>query len=65
MDYIKECGNYAKRCQSGQINDNEIDINKIAYVNDNIYNIISDAIGLFQSKHPEPIPYKINEMIKR
>lgn len=65
MDYIKECGSYAKQYQSGQIDDNEFDINKIAYVNDNIYNIIADAIGLFQSKHPEPIPYKINEKIKR
>ena len=61
LDYFKECGNYSMKWYSGQIQDNEVDMNRIAYTKDNLYNIVADAIGRFYSKNPSPIPYEKNE----
>lgn len=60
MDYLKECGNYAMRWNSGQISDSEVDMDKIAYTKNNLYDIIADAIGQFQAKFPNPIPIDKN-----
>lgn len=38
MAYIKECGTYAKKFYSGKISENSVDMEKLAYVNDNLYN---------------------------
>lgn len=65
MAYIKECGLYAVKCNNREVSVDSIDINKIAYTGDNLYDIICDQIGLLQKSHPEPIPYKINKNIKR
>ena len=65
MNYFKECGNYAVRLSSGQIQDNEVEVEKIAYVKDNLYEIIEDAIGQFYAVFTTPIPYEINEKINR
>lgn len=63
LNYFKDCGNYAMRFSSGQINDNDVDVNKIAYTKDNLYDIVADAIGQFYSKFPSPIPYEKNKKI--
>lgn len=65
LNYFKECGNYAVRLSSGQIQDNEVEVEKIAYVKDNLYEIIEDAIGQFYAVFTTPIPYEINEKINR
>ena len=62
---MQECGSYAVRFYNGQISDNELDVEKIAYVYDNLYDIVADAIGRLQNKHPAPIPFEKNNEIKR
>lgn len=58
MSYIKECGIYAQKFNSGKIPENNVDIEKIAYVDDNLYDIICDKIGQLQKENDKPIPYK-------
>lgn len=65
MSYIKECGMYAQKFYSGIIPENEVDMDKIAYTNDNLYDIICDKIGQLQKENNEPIPYEKNNAIKR
>lgn len=52
-------------CLNEQIPEDEVDADRIAYTEDNLYDIIADAIGLLQIKTPEPIPFKLNGKIKR
>lgn len=65
MSFLKECGNYAQRFYQGEIPDQDVDPDRIAYTNDNLYNIICDKIGQLQKENPEPIPYEKNSNIKR
>jgi hypothetical protein len=54
---------YAYKYNNGIISDNELDIEKIAYTDDNLYDIVADAIGDFYINNREHIPYKINPNI--
>lgn len=65
MNYIKDCGLYSRKCYNGELEKDSIDINRIAYTNDNLYDIIADKIGKLQKNNPEPIPYSLNKNIKR
>ena len=65
MEYLKECGMYARQYNDGQISDEKVQIEKLAYTKDNLYDIICDFIGKLQNKHPEPIYYNKNKSIKR
>lgn len=65
LNHIKACGKYAWQYSHGEIADDKVDMNRIAYVSDNLYNIVSDAIGFLQREHPEPIFYTQNDRIKR
>lgn len=65
MSYIKECGIYAQKFNSGKISENNVDIERIAYVNDNLYDIICDKIGQLHKENIYPIQYEKNDNIKR
>lgn len=65
MSYIKECGIYAEKYNRGKISEESVDPNKIAYIEDNIYDIICDKIGKLQKENREPIPYEKNNNIRR
>lgn len=65
MNFIKECGLYAKRYNSSKSPDENVDIEKLAYTEDNLYDIICDKIGRLQKENPQPIPYRANDRIKR
>lgn len=65
MSYIKECGIYAQKFNSGKISENNVDIERIAYVNDNLYDIICDKIGQLHKENINPIQYEKNNNIKR
>lgn len=65
MNFIKECGLYAKRYNSSKSPDENDDIEKLAYTEDNLYDIICDKIGRLQKENPQPIPYRANDNIKR
>lgn len=65
MNYLKECGDYAARWYRGEASERQLIVDKIAYVKDNLYDRIADAIGVLQLKFPDPIPYERNETIHR
>lgn len=62
MSYIKECGIYAQKFNSGK---SLFSPKKMAYVEDNLYDIIGDKIGQLHKVYGKPIPYEKNENIKR
>ena len=55
----------SQKFNSGIIPENEVDIDKIAYTDNNLYDIICDKIGQLQKEHNLPIPYEKNDTIKR
>lgn len=65
MNYINDCGFYAQQVNNGEISQGDIDISKIAYTKDNLYDIICDKIGKLHQSNPSPIPYQINHNLKR
>ena len=65
MAYIKECGTYAEKLYGGEISEDDVDMEKIAYVYDNLYNRICDKIGHLHKENGEPIPYEKNDNIVR
>lgn len=65
MTYLKECGMYAQKFYNGEISEDDVDMTRIAYIDDNLYNIICDMVGKLQKMHPLPLPYEKNNNIKR
>ena len=65
LETIKKTGEYAADFNTGHIPEEEVDPDKIAYVEDDLYNFIEDGIALFSMKNPEDIPYEENEFIHR
>ena len=65
LNRIMAHGKYARDLYDGIITDDEFDPVKIAYVEDDLYNLISDAIGEFYINNLEPIPYTPKEGIYR
>lgn len=65
MSYLKECGIYAQNYHKGEILENTVDIDKLAYVKDNLYDIICDKIGQLHKEHGTALPYEKNTFIKR
>ena len=64
-EHLKSCGEYAQKLYDEEISDDEFDVMKIAYTDDNLYDILADAVGFWQFKNPEPVPFKPNDNIKR
>lgn len=64
-EHLKGCGEYAQKLYNEKISDDEFDVMKIAYTDDNLYDILADAVGLWYSKQPKPVPFKPNVNIKR
>lgn len=65
MDYIKSCGLYAQSFYKGEISQDDVEMEKLAYVDHNLYDMICDKIGILQKENAEPIDYHINNDIKR
>jgi len=65
LDYFKDCGEYAKQWNNGLISDEDVNVDRIAYTKDNLYDVVSDAIGYLQFKITSPISYETNNAIKR
>ena len=62
MSYIKECGNYAQKFNRGKA---LFSPEKMAYGDDNLYDMISDKIGRLHKAYGRPVPYEKNDNIKR
>lgn len=65
LKYFKSCGKYAEHFYD-KMDDNElVNVDRIAYTDDNLYDIVADAIGYFQAKNSKPIPFIKNNDIMR
>lgn len=60
INHLLTCGRYAFRFNEGEIPDDAVQPELIAYLDDNLYDIIADAVGQFYLTHPEPIPHEHN-----
>lgn len=65
MTYIQKCGEYAFSFSNGEIPVDEVDVFYLAYINDDIYNYICDAIAEFYMKNKKPIMHEKNCNINR
>ena len=67
LNKIKTSGQYAKKFNNGEISDEEIATMKIetAYVEEDLYDIIRNAIGCFYAKNKELISYETNPNVNR
>ena len=65
VGYIGECGEYARRYCDGEISNDEANPMLFAYVDDDLYDYIADAIAVFAENNPEPICYEKRDFIYR
>lgn len=62
LEFFKSCGEYAADIIHNESlpDDYPVDLDKLAYTEDNLYDIIADAIGKMHSEAGKEIPYIIN-----
>lgn len=65
LNYIKDNGNYARKYADGNITDDEVDILKLAYTDDDIYAYLEDVVADYYLAHKAPISYEIKDFIYR
>lgn len=65
LDYIKECGRYASQYNMGKISDDDVNPMLFAYVEDDLYDYIEDAIAVFAEANPQVIMYDAKDFIYR
>lgn len=65
LEYIKQCGEYAKQYNDGKIPDDEVNPMLFAYTDDDLYDYIEDAIARFSMENEDVIPYKNKDFIYR
>jgi len=71
LQRIKSAGQLALRFYDSEIPDEEFEheiensLDTTAYLDDDLYDLICDAIGAFYVKNPTPIPYEPNPDIYR
>ena len=70
LDRIEAAGIVAEKFNQGLLSEEELEYefeqnDGLAYVDDDLYNIVAEAIGKFYLQNPEPIPYCSNPEIYR
>lgn len=65
LAYIRECGEYAYRFNSGEISEEEADPVKFAYIDDDLYDFICDAVADFAAANSEDIPFEKKDFLTR
>lgn len=65
IDYIRDNGNYARKYVNREITDDQVDILKLAYIDDDIYHYLEDAVAACYLAHKSPIAYEIKAFIYR
>lgn len=65
LAYVKTNGEYAKAYGEGKISDEEVDVVRLAYAEDDLYDYLEDAIAEFYLVHKDPIPYEKKDFIYR
>ena len=65
---IKSAGQLADKYNNGEVSDEQLEaqgICELAYIEDDLYDVVCDAIGAFYTKHPALIPHEPNPDIYR
>lgn len=65
LAYAKECGMYARKYNSGEISEDEVNPMLFAYIDDDLYDYIEDAIAIFAEANPQIITYTAKDFIYR
>ena len=65
IEAVRKYGRYARSYQDGKISDDEANPMLFAYVDDDLYDYIADAIAVFYEENREPIKREIDESIYR
>lgn len=65
LTVVKECGEYAAEYNAGKIPEDDVDPNRIAYTEEDLYNFIEDGIAEFVIKNPIDIPNQKKDFIYR
>lgn len=65
LGFVKQCGEYAAAYGAGEIPEDEADPVRFAYVDDDLYDFISDAAAVFVMNNPTDIPYQKKDFIYR
>ena len=65
IEYVKECGEYALKYNSGYISDDDVNPMLLAYTDDDLYDYIADMIAEFYKGHPTEIAYIAKDYIYR
>ena len=58
---LRSCGEVAYRYYQGEISDEELELDyngELAYLDNDLYDRVCDAIALFYRANPNPIPYE-------
>ncbi|MBR7007550.1 MAG: hypothetical protein IKH90_02840 [Ruminococcus sp.] len=65
LEFIKQCGEYAGSYAAGEISDDDADPARFAYVDDDLYDYICDAVADFALGNPTDIPNEKKDFIYR
>ena len=65
LDFVKDCGEYARRYNEGEIPEEKADPVRFAYVDDDLYDFVSDAVAVFAINNPNDIPYEKKDFVYR
>ncbi len=65
MGFLRSCGAQARKLHLGVVLDEEAEPDKLAYVDDDLYDRIADKIGFLQQTVVGPLPYEHNDQLRR
>lgn len=65
MDEIRKYGRYAWDYYNGKIPQDQVDYRKLAYIANDLYDMVADMIGKMQAIIDTPIPYKMPKEVHR
>lgn len=64
VSLIRSCGEYSVRFNAGEIPDEELDVDRIAWVDDGPYDVIDEAIAFVHVQAGGPIPLDEDQAAK-
>ena len=65
IEAVRKYGRYARSYQDGEISDDDVNPMLFAYVDDDLYDYIADAVAIFYEANRDPIKRDIDELIYR
>ena len=58
LAHFQDCGRYAATWYDNDCPLDGWDVERVACVEDDLYDVLTDAVGRFQKLHPEPVPFE-------